>query len=846
MVLLLVLLVGGWLLLDARARQSREAQARDALAKARSLLEQARAGNDPAPWAEARALTRRAEALLEQGPSELAEEVRALLRLLDQEQEDRKMLAGLSEAIVTGLPVTREPDRGLVVRTYEEAFARYGIPVQDLPLEEAAERLRGRAIRAELAAALDRWARLKSKASDRKHLQDLAMAVDEDERRKEIRRALAQQDLKVLKRLSTPDQGATLPPETVLLLADALTAEKALGEVEALLRRAQKEHPGDFWVNQRLGVFFLFQCNPARIEEASRCCTAAVAVRNDNQFARECLGLVLKDLGKLDEAQDTLERAIRLRPDFPDPHAILGTVLAKKGKIDEAIAAYEEAIRLNKNYAYPHYHMGVALYDKGQVDKAIVCFENALHVKPDYAAAHYLIGNIRKDQGRHKEASAAYRIALRCNPRLAEAKNNLGLALQQSGREREAMQAFRETISLNPALPEGHFNLGKVLMKEGRLDDAIEAFRRAAALKPEAPEIHRNRGIALSQNGRQHEAVNCFREAVRLENDNAEAHSNLAFALYLYGDMDGTISSSREAIRLQRTLAKPHNTQGLALVEKGRIDEAIASHREAIRLDKSSPDAHLNLGSALFRKGLLDEAIASYREAIRLKGDYALAHCYLGMAFRDQGRFAEAIASLQRGHKLSARVAGWSHRSAEWLRHCERLAMLDRKLPAIRAGADKPANAAEQIELAWICTVKQCYAAAAGFYADAFAAGGEEAEKHKAQYRYSAACCAAEAGCGRGKDAGPLKEEDRRRWRKQALQWLRAELVGHSRRLKSSNRADRQEVQHQMQRWLADSHFDDVRSVKALAWLAAEERKEWRKLWAEVEALRQKGQEQPK
>ena len=41
-------------------------------------------------------------------------------------------------------------------------------------------------------------------------------------------------------------------------------------------------------------------------------------------------------------------------------------------------------------------------------------------------------------------------------------------------------------------------------------------------------------------------------------------------------------------------------------------------------------------------------------------------------------------------------------------------------------------------------------------------------------YRYDFACAAAKASCGQGRDAATIDSHERRRWRLQAMEWLRA------------------------------------------------------------------------
>src|SRR5437879_5935517 len=67
----------------------------------------------------------------------------------------------------------------------------------------------------------------------------------------------------------------------------------------ALLRRAQDAFPGDFWINQDLGLTLL-DCRPPQLDEAIRFLTAAVAIRPDSAGARLNLGDALRDKGRLE------------------------------------------------------------------------------------------------------------------------------------------------------------------------------------------------------------------------------------------------------------------------------------------------------------------------------------------------------------------------------------------------------------------------------------------------------------------------------------------------------------------------------------------------------------------
>ena len=298
------------------------------------------------------------------------------------------------------------------------------------------------------------------------------------------------------------------------------------------------------------------------------------------------------------------------------------------------------------------------------------------------------------------------------------------------------------------------------------------------------------------------------------------------------GDLPGAVASYREAIRLKPDYAGSHTNLALALDNSGDRPGAIAEYREAIRL-KPAAEAHYNLGNALRTSGDLPGAVASYREAIRLKPDYAEAHCNHGLALRQQGLYAESLAEFRVGHELGSKRADWRYPSAKWVARAEQLAALADRLPAILRGDDRPADNAERLALASIFYATKRHAAAARRWAEAFEADPKLADDLPAARRYDAACAAALAGCGRGKDDPPPDESARAELRGRALDWLRADLALHRKQLDTDAAACRRALDH----WRMDPDLAGVRDVAALAALPEAERDEWRALWVEVDRL---------
>jgi serine/threonine-protein kinase len=208
-----------------------------------------------------------------------------------------------------------------------------------------------------------------------------------------------------------------------------------------------------------------------------------------------------------------------------------------------------------------------------------------------------------------------------------------------------------------------------------------------------------------------------------------------------------------------------------------------------------------------------------------------------------QGRFTDSLAELKRGHELGSRQPGWPYPSAQWIREAERAPKLDAQLAQVLSGQAQPTDGAERLELARFCVqYKQLPVAAARLCAEAFSAQLSLADDLQQQHRYNAACAAALAGCGRGKDAANLIEEERARWRRQALTWLRADLTAWGRQFDQDADQARPGVVKAMQGWQADPDFAGVRGPEALGALPESERQEWQTLWEDVAALLRRAQ----
>ena len=244
----------------------------------------------------------------------------------------------------------------------------------------------------------------------------------------------------------------------------------------------------------------------------------------------------------------------------------------------------------------------------------------------------------------------------------------------------------------------------------------------------------------------------------------------------------------------------------------------------------------------LFAKGLAEYRRNSLRNAIAiLEGE---ASHVMGPA----PRIVLAMARYRSGERENARRTlasavidhDWRAASADvreiWMYHVlrrEAEAMLFPNLPAFLEGTYQPADQCERLAFVGATVFDGLTFASARLYADAFAAEPSLANDPERARRYYAACMAASAGCGRGKDASKLDDEERARLRDQARQWLRAELAAWGKKL-DSDPAAKSSVQDALKRWRIDPDLAGLCMRDFLDGLPVAESQGWRELWKEI------------
>jgi WD40 repeat protein/serine/threonine protein kinase/tetratricopeptide (TPR) repeat protein len=440
----------------------------------------------------------------------------------------------------------------------------------------------------------------------------------------------------------------------------------------------------------------------------------------------------------------------------------------------------------------------------------------------------------RTSEGKIEEAVEELRKAIRLSPHDHVAHTALARALRQLGRLDEALAECREALRLHPKYGWAMQVRGWILLAKEDWDGAIAAYQQAAQNGQawEAP-LHHELGFAFLAKGQVDEAIAEFRVAYERNVRYEPARESLCAALRDAGRRDELVEEFRAVIRRNRDDAMAHVYYCRALIWAGRLDEAIAASREAVRIMPDfGPAWHVHAWSLLIDRDW-SGAIAAYNEAIRRGPENAAAHNELGIALRGRGRLDEALSEFQRALELApgAPEISWE------LDLTKRQQALAPRLAAVLRGDDRPAKAAEWLDLAYLCASRNRHAAAARMFAEAFKADPALAQGRDGLDRFHAACEAALALRGKGKDDPAPDRDARLGLVSLALGWLEEERAAWEARFPGRSVADRAQIVAALNHWKHNPDLVALRSRASVEALPPSHRDACRAFWARIDAM---------
>jgi serine/threonine-protein kinase len=536
---------------------------------------------------------------------------------------------------------------------YGEAFRKLGIDLDTQTPAEAAARIRGRTIPAELATALDTWANVrredpKAKATRWQPLLEAARLADDDATRNKLRAIVLARDWKRLKQEAKAMNPAAQSPRTLVLVGQYLSDTDDYQAAVDFLRQARRHHPDDYLLNSLLGRTLYRPMRPQSYREAVIYFSAAQAVRPRSTAVMQTLANAYIFGRQFDDGIEVAKRMLAHSSDAgtrANAHDLMGVAWRYKGDPDRALAEQKKAVQLVPDAAGFHHNLAVTLKERCEYAAALAACRQAIKLAGKDPVAKGLSlglrGQILFAQGKSDESAAVYRQSLahrRNNPAsTAMTYMHFADALRSQQNLKDAVAARREAIRLDPGDPEFHTLLGNDLRDLGRPKDAIAEYRKALRIAPTYAAPLNCLAMILQEQGQKVEAETTYRIAIQLKPESADYHFNLGLLLVEMNRPGEAIKAFQESLRLDPKLAGIHVDLAIAQLHAGQLDVALKSCRKAMALDPSLEGrAQLEIGNVLHRKRDCRGAVAAYRRCLQLDPKDAMAWDNLGWVLQEQ------------------------------------------------------------------------------------------------------------------------------------------------------------------------------------------------------------------
>jgi serine/threonine-protein kinase len=477
-------------------------------------------------------------------------------------------------------------------------------------------------------------------------------------------------------------------------------------------------------------------------------------------------------------------------------------------------------------------------------------YRAALASRPDAAVAYTALGDALRVQRRYDEARGYYRQALEIDPNYARGHTNLGNLLKDSGQLDEAIACYREALQLDPNYAWAHLDLANALRDAGRFEEALDHYRRVHAVNQNIPYVENILRSDLVRRGRGEEVRREWKKALELDPHQHVRWFGYAELCLFLGDEEEYRRACQDLLRRFGNTDDPYIAEPTAravLLAPPSPEELRAALALADQAVASEPTkVGFVYSYFLFAKGLAEYRRGNFEGAVSIM---------TGQAAKVLGPcpgLVTAMAKYRLGDQQQARTALAAEISAfdwsltrvrshdQWIWHVlrrEAEALIFPNTAAFLEGKYEPRDNTERLILLGACRFKNRTCAVARLYAEAFAADATLADDLRFGHRYNAARAASLAGCGQGEDAAGLGATERKRWRDQAREWLRADLASWGKALDRDPAAARESVRKRLTKWRVDPDLASLREPTELEKLSVGERNDCLALWAEVSAV---------
>ena len=554
---------------------------------------------------------------------------------------------------------------------YEEVYREAGLDLEKVDVPQAVAIIRSSAIREIQIAAIDNWARAITRPESsspagsadnhgsgvsRQKLLAIANAADESEWRRTVRVALEVGDMAKLTELAATDEARSQTPVLIAWLGAALRDGGETKASVSVLLDAQRETPGDFWLNYELSKSLAKHNEHV---EGLGFARTAMGIRPESIGASMALAAALSGGQRHEEAMILFRTVIAKNPQFMEARTGLAAAHASLKQWDEAIAAYRAALELEPRNAELRGSLGITLKAAGRVKEGLAECRNAVELDPANALVHFNLGRMLHNEridgiSQNHAAAAAYRKAIELNPKEASPYCWLGILKCNLLNDKQGgIDDLRTAIQLDPKFAAAYSNLAFL---GNRLPPAerVALARKAIELDPGSSGAYTTLSVGLRSQGLFEEAAVAVRKSISIDPENALAHCVLGEELTRQAKLDEAIVEFRLAVELAPNSGWYFMRLGQRLIDQGNTGEALAVLARAYRPDHNSNDVQGRLETEMRRavdllveQKKLDVVAEGFRIALEQNQESLEVVDFLVTLLRDGGNADELAASRQ-------------------------------------------------------------------------------------------------------------------------------------------------------------------------------------------------------
>ncbi|MDP8931642.1 MAG: tetratricopeptide repeat protein [Actinomycetota bacterium] len=243
-----------------------------------------------------------------------------------------------------------------------------------------------------------------------------------------------------------------------------------------LLHKLKRAHPGDLFIREKLGWFYIWR---HRLDDAEGEFKHLLENDADDIGGVVGLGAVNLQRREYDYARERFQQAVKEAPNYALFRSKLSWALVGEEQgadLDEAESHCSRAIELDRYLAQAWGCKGLIALKRGRIRDAEENLRRSINVNPR-DGSYVQLGSLYRHMGLYEEAEETLRSALKINNRDVQALVELGKVRLESDHTSQGIADLRRATKLDPRDESAGEALAMALVEQGRLDAAEHVLR---------------------------------------------------------------------------------------------------------------------------------------------------------------------------------------------------------------------------------------------------------------------------------------------------------------------------------------------------------------------------------